>query len=514
MFACLYLPRPASSAPDRGKTGARGIPHATHAAHATYATHEPYATLVQIARDFSPRVETHGDRTVTLDISGLGSLIGEPRSIGEELRRTAADAGLGVHVAVAASSTAAILLAHARAGLTVVARGDEASALAPLPLRVLTQLGFGLWTLDSRPDQNLEPKAQNLESTAQSPEQLTRWGLRTLGDLAALPSSELSARLGQTGLRWQRWARGEEVRPLVPAGVAESFEESLDLEWPIDGLEPLSFVLARLFEPLCDRLERGDRGAVVLRVTLTLVTSARSATVELHERVVELPAPMRDARVLRTLALLDLESNPPPAAIDRVAVAVDVTEGRVLQFGLFARALPTDTLATLLARLGALMGSDHVGAPSLVDTHRPGAFAMAKFDPPRTFTIPPSPIPHPQSRIPHHTSAAVLRRFRSPIPARVVLEQGRPVRVTTDRRGCAGGRVERSEGPWRSSGDWWLPSSIVDRPESIVDKRSTLPHATSPWNCDEWEVALNDGTTYRISHARDVDAWFVDGMVD
>ena len=52
------------------------------------------ATLVQIARDFSPRVETHGDRTVTLDISGLGSLIGEPRSIGEELRRTAADAGL------------------------------------------------------------------------------------------------------------------------------------------------------------------------------------------------------------------------------------------------------------------------------------------------------------------------------------------------------------------------------------------------------------------------------------
>ena len=90
---------------------------------------------------------------------------------------------------------------------------------------------------------------------------------------------------------------------------------------------------------------------------------------------------MRDARVLRTLALLDLESNPPPAAIDRVTVGVDVTEGRVLQFGLFARALPADTLATLMARLGALMGSDRVGAPSLVDTYRPGAFAMAKFEP-------------------------------------------------------------------------------------------------------------------------------------
>ena len=116
---------------------------------------------------------------------------------------------------------------------------------------------------------------------------------------------------------------------------------------------------------------------VTLHVRLKLVTR------EMHERSVELPAPMRDARVLRTLALLDLESNPPPAAVDRVTVGVDVTEGRVLQFGLFARALPADKLATLMARLNALMGSDRVGAPSLVDTYRPGAFAMAKFEPPR-----------------------------------------------------------------------------------------------------------------------------------
>jgi protein ImuB len=468
MFACLYLPRPVNSLQARE------------------------APLVQIARDFSPRIETHGDRTVTIDISGLRRLIGEPRSIGEELRRAAADAGLGVHIAIAATSTAAILLAHARAGLTVVARGDEASALAPLPLRVLAQLGFKVEAADARPGP--KPGAGSPEPEL---DQLHRWGLRTLGDLAALPSGALSARLGQTGLRWQRWARGEEMRPLVPAGVAESFEESLDLEWPIDGLEPLSFVLARLFEPLCDRLERGDRGAVVLRVTLTLVSASHRSPGEggreLYERVVELPAPMRDARVLRTLALLDLEANPPPASIDRVAVAVDVTEGRVLQFGLFARGLPTDTLATLLARLGALMGGDHVGAPSLVDTYRPGAFAMAAFDPNARLCADDSAgqTPAPPN---------VLRRFRSPVPARVVVEQGRPVRVTTDRRGCAGGRVERSEGPWRSSGDWWLPS--------------TMPHAPRPWNCDEWDVALSDGATYRIAHAHDEGTWYVSGLLD
>ena len=482
MFACLYLPRPVSSFLVRGEGGGKreeGIGKRgdlTHDPHAPYVPHVSHAALVQVARDFSPRVETHGDRTVTLDISGLGSLIGEPRSIGEELRRTAADAGLHVHVAVAATSTAAVLLAHGRAGLTVVPRGEEAQALVPLPLSLLDQLA-------------LEPHEPFVS-------ELKRWGLRTLGDLAALPSADLSARLGQGGLRWQRWARGEDARPLVPAGAAETFEASLDLEWPVEGLEPLSFVMARLFEPLCERLERQDRGVVTLHVTLKLVTR------ELHQRSVELPAPMRDPRVLRTLALLDLESNPPPAAIDRVTIAVDVTDGRILQFGLFARALPAEKLATLMARLGALMGSDRIGAPSLVDTHRPGAFAMAKFAP-SPISNPQSPIPGAQSLIPDAKGAppSVLRRFRSPIPARVTLERGRPVRVITDRRGFSGGRVERCEGPWRSSGDWWVQGYAA--------------HAPHAWNCDEWDVVLSEGSTYRISQARgDGETWSIDGIVD
>jgi protein ImuB len=477
MFACLYLPPPVKPLPVR----AEGSPSVAQGfSPAIKAKGRGQRALVHIARDFSPRVEVHGDATVTLDIGGLGRLIGEPRAIGEELRRTTADAGLRVHIAVAATTTAAILLAQARAGLTVVARGEEAATLAPLPLRMLTHIGFGLQASGSRPD------ATGLKSEARSPqpdiESLLRWGLRTLGDLAALPAQDLSARLGPSGLRWQRWARGEDMRPLVSAAAEDVFEESLDLEWPIEELEPLSFVFARLFEPLCDRLERRDRGAVVLRVTLTLVND------EIHSRVVELPAPMRDARVLRTLALLDLESNPPPAAVDRVSVAVDVAEGRVLQFGLLARALPTDTLATLMARLGALMGSDRIGSPALVDTYRPGAFTMGKFDP---------PLPNPQSLIPHpgrgeSPPASVLRRFRSPVPARITVEHGRPVTVATDRRGCGGGRVERCDGPWRSSGDWWK----------------------SGWHCDEWDVTLHDGATYRISHAHDVGEWFVNGVVD
>jgi protein ImuB len=445
-------------------------------------SHAP--ALVQLARDFSPRVETHGDRAVTLDINGLGSLLGDARTIGEELRRTAADRGLRVHIGIASTGIAAILLAQARAGLTIIPPGGEAKALAPLPLSALESYATHASTpLCSHAPAHPRPHALDIAH-------LHRWGLRTLGDLAAIPSCDLSQRLGQDGLLWQRWARGEDARPLVPAGVEERFEESLDLEWPIECLEPLSFVIARLCEPLCERLAQRDRGAVALHVKLALVTR------QVYTRSLQLPAPMRDARVLRTLALLDLESHPPQAAIDRVTVGVDVTEGRVLQFGLFARALPVERLATLMARLGALMGSDRVGAPALVDSYRPGAFAMGQFEPSakgdgnlfRESSLKKTPVPF------------CIRRFRSPIAARVTLEHGRPVRVLTDRRGFSGGTVERCDGPWRSSGDWW----VKGYPHS--------PH--SPWSCDEWDVVLSDGAAYRISQTLPNRSWSVDGMLD
>src|SRR5262245_15161088 len=83
---------------------------------------------------------------------------------------------------------------------------------------------------------------------------------RAFGELAALPADDLAARLGQDGVMWQRLARGEDPQPLVPSVPEERFAQALDLEWPIDELEPLSFVLGRLMDPLSAHLERRDRG--------------------------------------------------------------------------------------------------------------------------------------------------------------------------------------------------------------------------------------------------------------
>jgi hypothetical protein len=383
-----------------------------------------------------------------------------------------------------------------------------------------------------------------------------------LGELAALPSADLSERLGQDGIRWQRLARGEDTGPLVPAPEDEPFEASLELEWPIEDLEPLSFVLSRLLDPLCQRLEYRDRGAAVLHLRLRLVTRA------LHIRSLQLPAPMRDAKVLRTLLLLDLESHPAPAGIDAVTVAIDPTPGRIVQESLLTRAMPApELISTLVARLQALMGDGRCGSPATVDSYRPGAFAMTAFsvergeEARRQKSEDRKPIPNPaperrtlspstrargslsvvegsergvntrvEGRIPSPGELAPsakpalsernpasraegplapsLRRFRLPIPARVLMDGDRPMTVRTDRQALPGGHVHASAGPWRTSGEWWKTAAGAG-----ATAQSSRP-GRAGWHRDEWDVALGDGGVYRIFEDRDTGRWFVEAVVD
>ena len=502
MFTCLYVPSRSSFLPR---------PRIEHPSAARSVTD----TLVRLAREFSPRVEVQGEQLVMLDTSGLGDMVGDARAVGDALRRAAADRGLCARVAVATTRMAALLAVQGRAGLTVIPPGLEAASLASLPLGVLKALAEIQASGASKTGQARPPLALPAFALLST---VRRWGLKTLGDLAALPSADLFERLGASGLMLQRLARGEDDRPLVPDPVENPLEASLALEWPIEGLEPLSFVLRRLFETLCARLERGRVGAAVLHVRLWLVTR------EVHARTLQLPAPLRDPRVLCTLVLLDLESHPPSAGIDRVAIVVDPVPTRVLQFSLLERALPSpEQISTLLARLAALMGEGRCGAPALVDSHKPEAFEMRPFNPGAggRGSNPKSRIPNPELQGP---LISVLRRFRVPVTARVTVDRGRPVRVATGHRSVDGGRVVMCAGPWRTSGHWWTGrasgtrrasvESRIPNPESREGTNERSSSSSPCWDRDEWDVALTDGGVYRIYRDRGQRSWFVEGVID
>jgi protein ImuB len=453
---------------------------------------------------------------------------------------------LRVRVAIAGTRTAARLLVRYRAGLTIVEPGNEAAAVAPLPIALLGEITNS----DSRISNSERARTPTPERArtptpeSRIPEQLAsfrRWGLRTLGDLAALPSGDLAARLGRQDTDWQCLARGEDGRPLVPSVPEERFEQTLELEWPIEELEPLSFVLGRLMESLEADLVQRDRGAAVLHVRLRLIKTD-GTTREVHERSLQLPVPIRDARTLRTLALLDLESNPPAAAIDCVTVAVDPTPARIVQFSLLTRPLPTpEQVSTLMARLHALMGETRCGSPEIIDSWQPGAFAMKAFMPDsgirdsgsgiRGVDVPgsrvresrtPSPesrTPSPESRTPSPESRVMvaLRRFRHPVPIRVHVKQGKPSSVSIMRRGLNGGAVDSCAGPWRTSGGWWetrTPKPETRNPNPEPRTPNPEPRIPDQWDRDEWDVALADGPTYRLFRERHSDKWFLEGVVD
>jgi protein ImuB len=393
-------------------------------------------------------------------------------------------------------------------------RDSHAAAQTRRPRRALSTVGERGAPVSARTiSRNFRRQKTQQAAVETLLETLRRWGIRTFRELASLPPGDVYERLGARGVLWQRLARGEDSTPLVPWIPEDPFESVLELEWPIEGLEPLSFVLGRLLDPLSERLERADRGAAILHTHLHLVNKT------VHVRLLQLPSSMRDAKTLRTLVLLDLETNPPTAAIDQVRVLVEPTPGRVTQWALFERAQPSpEQVSTLLARLKALMGDSHVGSPQLVDSWKPGAFEMVSFalaaasaptapivpsapssapSVPTSPLLPVAPARSPSSRSRPTAPSTALRRFRLPVPARVHVHEGRPTRIVTDRRGVTGGAVAQSAGPWRTSGEWW---------NDAQPGRS--------WDRDEWDVALTDGTIYRIYVERDIGQWFLEGVVD
>src|SRR4051812_36300491 len=241
LYACLYQP-PASDQPAGGAD-----------------------TLASVAREFSPRFECHGADLVTIDISGLDRLIGPPPTIGEELRRAIAARGVRAHVAIAATRTAALVAALSRPGVTIVERGGEADALAPIHIGILEKIphendrvAAAAARLKGSPSSS-SSASEDREAFSRAIAAFARWGLKTLGELAALPPADLAARMGKHAVAWQATARGEDTRPLIPTLDEERFDATLELEWPIEELEPLSFVLTRLREALSTRLATGDR---------------------------------------------------------------------------------------------------------------------------------------------------------------------------------------------------------------------------------------------------------------
>ena len=287
--------------------------------------------------------------------------------------------------------------------------------------------------------------------------------MKTLGELASLPPADLVSRLGRPARVWQAMARGEDTRPLVPMLAEERFEASLISS----GRSRISSRCPSCLPGCSSRCPRASSGAIAARRCCTSSSPRHTRSAGWREASAApagAAAPMRDVRTLRTLVLLDLESHPPPTRRRSRHDRHRPDAGpRRAAHALHARAADAGTALDARRAPGRADGAGPLRRTCAVDTDRPGAFAMTAFatdhtrnsrargDTQRKFFL--SVLLRVRAVFSGIVSA--LRRCRQPVPARVAVADGRPVRVTTDRRGFTGGTVTHCAGPWRTSGEWW-----------------------------------------------------------
>ncbi len=321
-------------------------------------------SLPEFAYAFSPLVEEVDSHTIVMDVEGCALLFGSPYELANQIAKQAklkVPAGLGcqVNVALAANPDAAIHAAKFCRGVTFTAPGEELTCLGGLPLKILQCSLVGIE----------EKSATEILKT------LSLWGVHTFREFAELPVAGVSERLGQDGVRLQQLASGKTNRHLKLRPSPPVFENSIELDYPIAQLEPLSFILARLLNHICVGLNAYALATNALQVKLKLETGAS------HEINLNLPYPMRDYKVFLKLLLLDTEMHPPPSAVVAVAINCGPVKPRILQTGLFIPLAPEpEKLELMLARLAKLVGPGNIGSPELLDTHRPDAFRVNRFE--------------------------------------------------------------------------------------------------------------------------------------
>jgi len=384
------------------------------------------AILFECAGAFSPRVEECSEGAAFacgIDIAGTRSLFGPPETLARKLVERARAVGIASSVTVSGNLHAAVCMARGlRSGATVkvIPQGEEAAALAELPLAVL-------------------------DLSAEQAETFAAWGVRTLGMMAALPEKDLAARMGQEGRRLWELARGVRPHLFQPVEPPLKLAERMELDSPVELLESLLFVAGAMLDQLIVRANARMVALAAVTITLTLDGGAT------HARTVRPALPANDKPLWIKLLHLDLEAHPPPSAVLAVALDAEPGETSKVQLGLFSPQLPEPSRLDLtLARIRALVGEENVGHAVLLDTHAPESFKIGAF------RIEAFRVTEGEDATAASTELrATARQLRPVESVTVALEAGRPVRFHFRGQNF---NVDRAYGPWLTGGDWWQPT--------------------------------------------------------
>jgi DNA polymerase-4 len=203
--------------------------------------------IMAILGDLSPLVEQISVDEAFVDLTGTTSLFGEAVDAVRRLKaRIRAETGLTASAGLAANKFVAKVASDLQKpdGLVVVAAGEEAAFLAPLPVERL----WGVGRVMTR--------------------ELHGLGVQLIGQLQAIPGEVLARRFGKHGEHLAELAFGRDPRPVTPDAAAKSIGAEETFGRDCRDPRRLAEVLRGQAERVAAELRR--EGLAAARVTLKL----------------------------------------------------------------------------------------------------------------------------------------------------------------------------------------------------------------------------------------------------
>src|ERR1700756_3879152 len=407
--------------------------------------------VIAAVDDLVPRAEVLRPGLLVLPVRGAARYFGSEQQAAERLTDAVAAAGAGGQVGVADQLSTAVFAA--RAGRIVQAGGD-ARFLSALSIRQLA----------TEPSLS-GPGRDDLADL------LWRMGVRTIGQFAALPRTDVASRFGADAVSAHRFARGEPERGPSGREPPAELDAMLDCDPPIDRVDAAAFAGRSLARTLHQTLMAAGVGCTRLAV------HAVTANGEELTRVWRCAEPLTEdataARVRWPMAgwlsnRTALDRPTAPMTLLRVQ-AVEVVSAGALQLPLWGGLGDEDRMRArrALVRVQGLLGPEAVQGPVLAGGRGPA----------ERITLTPlgdEPVPRADPGLPWpgqlpEPSPAVLLDD----PVELLDAQRNPIRVTN--RGmfsadparliARGGDDQLSwwAGPWPVDERWWDPDLAKGR---------------------------------------------------
>lgn len=224
--------------------------------------------------------------------------------------------------------------------ITVVAPGEEAAFLAPLPVRELWGIG---------------PKTAD---------KLAGYGVYTIGDLARLPVDILTQRFGKMGAELALRAQGIDDRPVETEHETKSISKEITFTRDVSDADTLRHTLRQLADGVGHRLRSEHLHGSTVRIKLRwadFTTFTRQTTVD--------PPVDQDGAIYAAALRLFEQAWMPGQAVRLIGVGVAGLQTQAVQLSLWDASQPQDDrrLLDALDRLRDRFGDDIIRRASDLD---------------------------------------------------------------------------------------------------------------------------------------------------